>query len=494
MKTTKSNSIYRNQNAALRTIFERAKSPDKILCVALDYAKTKHVALVCDGNGEILKKSFPVENNLAGVGFLCEQIASSARHRKIPKEQVFIGGEDLPTYVENFVQAVAARGYLVTRVNAAEAKENRENHLASTDELDLLGIAKTLISRRARIALDPRSESPGIYPQIRDLTRSRRQLVQQKTAASNRIHALVDQLFPTFLDAGKSGLTAFSPASLAIMKERFSAPQIARRQTKSLLGILRKHRIHHPDEKAAKLITLARETLSPDPARINSLQHSLTATVDLYECLERNAGNLKNEAAMLLALTPYAMLTSIGGIGFTLASGWAGELGGPARLGSTDSLCSYSGVVPRTGQSGGPDKPARQSGTSKRCNRILKDWVVQSAAKVAQYGPDEWKQRHARWLANGQHAQFAGARRLIRLARTMLKHQIVWMDAPARQISASKETRAVSAEKTFAILVGKWRMLPGWQELVFSPERPLGIWRQVNIELYDAHLPLPGED
>jgi hypothetical protein len=35
------------------------------------------------------------------------------------------------------------------RVNAAEAAENRENHHASTDELDLLGIAKTLLSRRA---------------------------------------------------------------------------------------------------------------------------------------------------------------------------------------------------------------------------------------------------------------------------------------------------------------------------------------------------------
>jgi predicted nucleic acid-binding protein len=52
--------------------------------------------------------------------------------------------------VANFTQALRARQYLVLRVNAAEAAENRENLIASTDLLDLLGIAKTLLSRRAR--------------------------------------------------------------------------------------------------------------------------------------------------------------------------------------------------------------------------------------------------------------------------------------------------------------------------------------------------------
>ena len=60
------------------------------------------------------------------------------------------------------------------------------------------------------------------------------------------------------------------------------------------------------------------------------------------------------------AYSPYAMLTSIPGIGFTLASGMAAELGDPSRLSSVDSLCAFAGIVPRTFQSGGPDKPAFQ--------------------------------------------------------------------------------------------------------------------------------------
>ena len=53
-----------------------------------------------------------------------------------------------------------------------------------------------------------------IYFEIREITRCRRGLVRQQTAASNRIHALVDQLFPGFLQQPNSGLTPFCKASM----------------------------------------------------------------------------------------------------------------------------------------------------------------------------------------------------------------------------------------------------------------------------------------
>ena len=71
-KTTAS--IYRNQDALLRALFERAADPRKVLCVALDYAKHKHMVLCCDGNGDILKQPFAVENSTEGMAFLIGQI------------------------------------------------------------------------------------------------------------------------------------------------------------------------------------------------------------------------------------------------------------------------------------------------------------------------------------------------------------------------------------------------------------------------------------
>jgi transposase len=501
MKTTPSSqsvgSIYRNQNALLRALFERAADPRKVLCVALDYAKHKHVALCCDGNGDILRQPFAVENTVEGVAFLIEQISATSRRRKIPKCDIFLGGEDEPSYVANFTAALRARQYLVLRVNAAEAAENRENQIASTDLLDLLGIAKTLLSRRARatgpaapIGSKNKNPSQDIYFEIRELTRCRRTLVRQQTAASNRIHAMVDQLFPGFLEHSKSGLTPFCGASMALMKKRFSAPEIARRRPRTLVTFLGRHAVRQPHEIAAKLIALASSALPPTPHRLAALQRTLSATVDLRECLTRNANQLREQAAILLASTPYAMLTSISGIGFTLATGMAAELGNPIRLSPVDSLCAFAGIVPGTFQSGGPDQPACQGHTPTRCNHILKDWTVQSAQKIHLFGPPELKDRITRWNANGQHGIFAGARRYLRLLRSLVLNQTPYLDPRSRSSLASDQDRADAALHAWLILIRKWRTIPDGIALIAKETTPLGFWRRVVMESRSIHLPL----
>jgi transposase len=481
-------SVYRNQNALVRAVFERAGDARKVLCVALDYAKRKHVALICDGHGDVLKAAFPVENNAAGIVHLIKEITATARRRKIPKDQIFLGGEDEAAYVANFTEALRAKGYLVVRVNAYEAKENRENLLASTDTLDLLGIAKTLLSRRARITGDT-SSSAAAYHHLREITRCRRTLVRQKTAASNRIHALADQLFPGFLNGSKSTLTPFCDASLELMKERFSAPEIARRKVTSLANLLRRHRVQLAEETASQIILLAREALPPTAHRVATLQRTLTATVDLYECLQRNALELRADAALTLVTTPYVMLTSIPGIGFVLAAGLAGELGDPKHLGKLDSLCAYAGIVPRTLQSGGPDSPAVQGHASPRCNRILKDWTVQSAQKIHLYGPPELKDRITRWNASGKHGIFAAARHHLRLVSTLVKNEIPYLGPEGRARDATPTQIATAAQATWQILQRKWRTISGGLDLILDEAHPLGFWRKVMLELHSIDLP-----
>ena len=491
MKTSnqsQSTSVYRNQNVLIRAVFERAGDTRKVLCVALDYAKRKHVALICDGNGDILKAAFSVENSAAGIDFLIKEVSATARRRKIPKNQIFLGGEDEAAYVANFTAALREHDYLVVRVSAYEAKENRENLIASTDTLDLLGIAKTLLARRARLTGDADC-SDSVYHHLRELNRCRRGLVRQKTAASNRIHALADQLCPGFLNDSKSGLTAFSEASLALMQERFSTPEIARRRPPALANLLRRHRVHHADETAAKIITLAREALPPAPQRVCTLQRALSATTDLYRCLERNALELRNEAAHALATTPYVLLTSISGIGFVLAAGIAGELGDPRRLAPLDSLCAYAGIVPSTYQSGGPDSPAVQGRTSRRCNHILKDWVVQSAQKIRLYGPPELKDRIVRWNANGQHGIFAAARRYLRLVRTLVQNEIPYLAPEGRARNIDPDQFAAAVHHTWGVLQRKWRPLPGGLELIADEAHPIGFWRRVIREIHGIDLP-----
>jgi transposase len=486
MKTSSKPSIYRGQNAKLSALFQRAGSARNVLCVALDYAKSKHLALCCDGNGDVLKHAFPVENNRAGIEFLGKQIDATARRRKIPRDHIFLGGEDEPPYVSNFLSALRAEGFLVVRVNAFEAKENRSSHNASTDEIDLLGIAKTLISRRAR-STEP-AEDP-VYQHLRELARYRRTLVRQQTSCSNRIHAIADQLFPGFLNSSRSGLTSFCEASLKLMEKRFSAPEIARRKPSSLADALRRNRTQDPEEAAARIIELARNALPPDSARLPTLQRTLSTAVELYRCLNHSARDLRAEAAQSLARTPYALLTSIPGIGFVLAAGLAGELGPPEDQSSLDRLCSYAGIVPRTFQSGGPDKPAVQGHVGPRCNRILKDWVVQSSQKLRLYGPPEIKDRIIRWNTNGQHGTFAGARRYLRLMLSLTHNGVPYLTPAARVRNADPDELAGSALATWEVLARKWRTIPGGLNLITDEDHPIGFWRRVIRETHGIQLP-----
>jgi transposase len=141
-------SIYGNCNPQLTKLFETAGHSAKVMCVALDYAKQKHTALICDGRGQLLQKSFPVENSSAGAQALLEQVRRRAKKHKIAPEHVFFGGEDCPSYAENFVRRLCQQKYLVGGVNAWEAKQHRGNFAASSDALDLLGIAKCCLNRR----------------------------------------------------------------------------------------------------------------------------------------------------------------------------------------------------------------------------------------------------------------------------------------------------------------------------------------------------------
>jgi hypothetical protein len=67
LKVMKNKSIFTRQNQTLIDLFRDAKHLDKVLCIPLDYAKTTHMALCCNGAGMVLKKAFPVKNSPEGM-------------------------------------------------------------------------------------------------------------------------------------------------------------------------------------------------------------------------------------------------------------------------------------------------------------------------------------------------------------------------------------------------------------------------------------------
>jgi transposase len=479
--------IYPRSNPQVNALFDHAGHPAKVMCVAMDYAKAKHTILFCNGLGDRLKPNLVVDNSASGATKLLEEVRACAKKRKIGCEHVYFGGEDLPSYAENFVRKLKREKFLVIGVNAWEAKKQRENFQASSDALDLLGIARCCLNRRGRTIED----QPEAYPSLKIATRDRDKTVRLRTGVSNRIHGYVDRLFPCFLSPGKSALEPFSKVSLELMEQDwFSPAQLSRRSRQTLAGWLERRGVQQPQDKADQLKQLANEVLGPAPEQTVMLQRTLAGLVGVYRGLETSIGLQDREVASWLAKTPGAWLTSISGFGITLSAGWMAELGQPSRWHAVRQICSYAGVVPRSKQTGGPDKEAVVIGVHPRCNKRFKNVVLLAVEKVRQWGSEDLRQTAQELEARGAHTNFAMAKRLVRLAKYLVITGNVYRPKALMDPETPKTELAAYYQSVWEKLVTKWKDKADLAE-VFAPENPLGKWRNMVQELYALELPLP---
>ncbi len=477
------NSIFQRSNPAIEKIFTEADSPKKVMCIPIDYAKRQHTALVCNGEGMQLRGAFNIHNTAEGVDFLEGIIKGLCKKHSIRKEHVFFGGEDCTAFCYNFIHALLERKYLGIGINAYEGAEARQNQLASTDKLDLLGIASVLINKKRGRTL---STEYGQARLMRELTHQRDSLVKAHTASAYRTHLWVDQLMPGFLDAKQSGLEPFSDASLWLMSQNFSPRQLLARKNDVLSEKLRLFMLQNTDAKVVKLKSLARTTLPPPAGLTETLQDNLAREVRLYQHLQATLHEINQQIARRLAATPGAMLTTVPGIGLIFASGLYAEIGEPARHRNMASLAAYAGVVSRLKQTGGPDNPARSLGRSRRACIPLKRRILDIALSIGQYGPDELKADYRRREEAHQDVRFTMGRRLLRICAHLVQHQDFYLPAALRSESTSDECKAYYAKVWDPILI-KWRNAGAIQQ-AFADGAPLEQWRTMINELYNLNL------
>lgn len=309
------------------------------------------------------------------------------------------------------------------------------------------------------------------------------------TEVRNRIHSVVDRLFPGFLNERNSGITPFSKSSLWLMENRFSAPQIRRRRRQPLIEALRRFGTPKPETAASKLQEYGARVLNTADEYVGTLQLSLAQHVKHYRCLQENVEQSEKEIAFWLAQTQGAFLTSVRGIGIVLAAGVTSEIGNPYEQKPLNNLVSYSGIIPRVVQTGGPQGETYTGSVAKRSNRILKDYVVQSASHLGLHGPDDLMADYKRRDGAGQHADFGIARRYLRMAMCLMRTSQTYLPRHLRQPGVKLQERAGYYLMTWPYLRDKWHKL-GALEAAFAKDRPLGQWRNMIQDLYEIKLKL----
>jgi len=263
--------------------------------------------------------------------------------------------------------------------------------LNKTDKLDAHGLNR--LQRNG--TLPTVGIPPGPLRELRELTRTRLVLVEQRTRWKNRITATL----------AKYGL----PASA------YSDPYGKRARAEL-------------DSRLARL---------PEQAR-SATQQMLAQLDGLTEQIEQFQGRLQE----LVEVTPEMQrLMSLPGVGVILAATMALEIGEIERFASAEHLASYAGTTPRVHASG--DR-VRYGRTRADVNRYLK-WAFAEAANAVAVNYTRCPDRHvsqlyARLRERKGHSKAIGAvaRHLAEAAFHVLSRQELYRD-PAAPAGRTRE-------------------------------------------------------
>ncbi len=259
---------------------------------------------------------------------------------------------------------------------------------------------------------------------LRALTRARRDLVQSRTLARQRLHDELVVLFPEFVRflpslPGRTDLG--DPAILLLLSAASSAhalAQLPRDQVTDLLARLSGGR--WGPEHAQGLQALARGSTARSRA---VAARSIVARTLAQQLLELAAHLAEGEAAIAELLRDDVagqQLHALPGIGPHGAATIRAELGDVTRFSRVHEVVAYAGLDPRTRHSGAFSGQKR---LSKRGPGALRHALYLAAFVAARCAP-EWRTRYQRLLDRGRAKKEAYtilARALLRVIYHLLR-------------------------------------------------------------------------
>jgi transposase len=376
--------------------------------VGIDVAKRSHVVCaLAVPTGAVRQKAFKIEATAAGYDGLCTQLA-----RWGTPEEVLIGVEATGCLWEPLYDALTRTGYRVVVLNPRQtaAWAAGLGLRAKTDGLDAQTLARGLLAGYGRASVLP-SET---VQALRELTRARRDLIQSRTAARQR---LVDELvvvFPELPDHTPDRCDLATPAVLHLLATYGSAQALAAAPAAELGSLLAQHSAGRWGAAAAQAL----QALATDSA---ASTRAVAARATVVRTFARHLLDLQPRIAELEAAIAEVLtqdddgqrLQGIPGIGAVHAATLRAELGDVSRFTGVDQVIAYAGLEPRIRQSGAF---VGQAKLSKRGPGSLRHALYLAVLVAVRYRP-EWHDRYQRLLDRGRAKKEA----LTILSRALLK-------------------------------------------------------------------------
>lgn len=289
---------------------------------------------------------------------------------------------------------------------------------AKTDRLDSRIIAQFLL----RMQPEPRGELPDRFEELKEATRTRRRLVEERTDHKNRLHKLLRYHLPGYRK--ELGIHQL-PKRLLVVLAELPSPHLLLEQSPEELASTRYGRNHRVGEVfAKKLHTLATHAPGLELPKVTRMLIKTTARriLDLNELLSEIDQAI---ADLLDAVSPDQVLTTIPGIAKISAAAVLAEVGDVTRFKTKTEFIGYCGLYPIVWESGEAKKRYRMT---RKGNRMLKMTLLVASAAARQYNP-VIAQFYERLRARGKSKKAAGgaiARKLAELVFALLVRGEPW--------------------------------------------------------------------
>lgn len=375
------------------------------MLTGIDWASEDHAVCVVDDAGR-KQSSFGVAHSKKGL----DELVSKLRKFGDPKE--------LPVAIERpdgrLVDRLLEAGHPVVAVNPNEIKKWREAEVVSgakSDPGDAYVIAEYLrICFHKLKPIEPFSDATRA---LRAAVRGRSDLVEQRTAASNQLHATLEAFWP-----GANGLfgSITSRISLAFLRSYPTPASAARLGEKRMSAFLKKHG-YSGQQKAEELVA----KLQSAPAGITSgteveaRRAVVLAFVSLIETLNAGIKDLDRQIALRLGEHPDAeIFTSLPRSGINNAAQMLSEWGDSKQAyDSAESVAALAGMSPVTKKSGKHSSVAFRWACNKRFRNAMATFANNSRHDSA-WAADIYDRARARG-ADHPHAVRILARAWIRV-------------------------------------------------------------------------------
>ena len=348
--------------------------------VALDLGKWKHAVSIYNTQTNELCQSMTIHVNQEGFAQLHTALTSYSTR----SSDFIIGCEATGHYGDTVIRSLQAQNYAIVRMNPTQVTQFRRGlgRRAKTDALD----ADAMTRQLAVGDFVPEQQLGETAMKLRRLTRLRLAFIEERGRWTNRLSAVINQMFPE-IEPLLTGLN--TPTALAILAAYPSRQKLARASLKKLTGIIHKaSRRNKGEDYARTLKKTAAASIGLDDSCLemelailveqiiakNESIHEMDKQIreTTKELLAERSQELELERPLQLSDFPIGNYLSIGTL--------LGEIGCIERFPTQKQLLSYFGWCPNTKESGTQKSPhPRLSHQGNRfARRII--WMLSVAA------------------------------------------------------------------------------------------------------------------